>query len=200
MANQLGANNIVFQQCDILDMHLLDQKFDLIECVGVLHHMEDPALGLSKLLEVLRPHGLLLLGLYSKVARWEISQIRLAHASQQQAASPENIRKFRHSMSTTGFSDLMFSRDFHSLSSCRDLLFHEQEHQFTIPQISEMLKENNLHFAGFHLLDSKVIDRYKQQFPTDLHLTNLENWHDFETEHPKIFRQMYQFHCQKATS
>ena len=32
-------------QADILDLHKLNKQFDIIESVGVLHHMNDPLLG-----------------------------------------------------------------------------------------------------------------------------------------------------------
>ena len=37
---------------DILDVELLNNKFDIIECCGVLHHMLDPSEGLKALLNV----------------------------------------------------------------------------------------------------------------------------------------------------
>ena len=42
-------------------------------------------------------------------------------------------------------------RDFFSTSECRDLLFHCQEHRFTLPQISAFLAESGLAFLGFEL-------------------------------------------------
>ena len=39
--------------------------------------------------------------------------------------------------------------DFYSTSGTRDLIFHVQEHRFTIPEISKILKDLNLEFIGF---------------------------------------------------
>ena len=47
--------------------------------------------------------------------------------------------------------------DFYSLSGCRDLLFHEKEVQFTIPQIAEIIMKLNLKFLGFANLTGSVI-------------------------------------------
>ena len=52
------------KQMDILDIGLLDEKFDIIESSGVLHHMNDPLKGLQVLLGVLKNNGFLKLGLY----------------------------------------------------------------------------------------------------------------------------------------
>ena len=39
--------------------------------------------------------------------------------------------------------------DFFTTGECRDLLFHVQEHQFTIPEIKNFLAEIGLTFLGF---------------------------------------------------
>ena len=41
------------------------------------------------------------------------------------------------------------SGDFYSLSTLRDLIFHVQEHRFTLPQIKICLDELGLKFCGF---------------------------------------------------
>ena len=55
--------NIEFLQGDILNLNNLNKKFDIIECVGVLHHIKDPEDGLTTLLNLMRPNGVLKLGL-----------------------------------------------------------------------------------------------------------------------------------------
>jgi len=42
---ELGFQNIDYMQADILDLGKLDRKFDIIESVGVLHHMDEPMAG-----------------------------------------------------------------------------------------------------------------------------------------------------------
>ncbi len=56
-ADHLGINNIKFKQADILAVSEWDKKFDIIESVGVLHHLKDPELGLRGLLKLLSPGG-----------------------------------------------------------------------------------------------------------------------------------------------
>ena len=86
--------------------------------------------------------------------------------------------------------------DFFSLSMCRDLLFHVQEHQFSLPDISTFFRDNNLLFLGF-LIQSEIRQEYIRCFPDDPSGTNLEQWNIFENEHPDTFRGMYQFWIQK---
>ena len=89
--------------------------------------------------------------------------------------------------------------DFYSLSQCRDLCFHAQEHRFTINQLQETLKSNELEFLGF-LLPKPVKSLYKQYFPEDKKQTNLQNWEKFEEKHPNTFGAMYQFWVSKMTT
>lgn len=51
MAHHYDVNNISFIQADILHLDKLDQHFDIIECVGVLHHLREPEEGLKSLLK-----------------------------------------------------------------------------------------------------------------------------------------------------
>src|SRR5690606_33952013 len=44
-------------------------KFDLINCVGVLHHLESPDEGLQSLKKVLKPEGGMSLMVYAKYGR-----------------------------------------------------------------------------------------------------------------------------------
>ena len=85
--------------------------------------------------------------------------------------------------------------DFHTTSSVRDLIFHAQEHQFTIPKISELIQKYNLEFLGF---TSKSIKKdYSNFFKDDEKNTSLKNWNEFEIKYPDIFQGMYQFWIKK---
>jgi SAM-dependent methyltransferase len=63
----------LFLQADVLKLPLADESFDLVCCLGVLHHMEDTVDGLTELVRVLRPGGSLLVYLYhdpGETSRW----------------------------------------------------------------------------------------------------------------------------------
>ena len=112
----------------------------------------------------------------------------------------DNIRNFRKEVISSNFNDLSNLKDFgdfYSLSQCRDLCFHAQEHRFTINQLQNTLKSNELKFLGF-LLPKPVKSLYERYFPEDKKQTNLHNWAEFEEKHPHTFRGMYQFWVCKA--
>src|SRR6185437_5151958 len=120
---------IAYAQADILELASCGRSFDLIESLGVLHHLADPFAGWRALLSLLRPGGFMLLGLYSETARRPVMAARARIAGREDSA--EKIRRFRQELIQSGdpgsFASILDSEDFFSLSSCRDLLFHVQE-------------------------------------------------------------------------
>ena len=89
------------------------------------------------------------------------------------------------------------SSDFYSTSTIRDLLFHVQEHRFTIPEISEALDELRLIFIGFEFSDKRITRAFKVAYPKEEAIYDLGQWHEYETLNPKLFGGMYQFWVQK---
>lgn len=198
---ELGLNSIEYAQADILKLGSLGRSFDVIASSGVLHHLADPLAGWRVLLSLLRPGGFMFLGFYSEVARRDIARAQSYIAEHGYSSSAEGIRSCRQDMMDLGqgvvFGMALKTADFFSISACRDLLFHVQEHRMTLPGIDAFLRENNLRFLGFEHTAS-VISAYHRRFPDDLAATNLNNWEIFENENPDTFFGMYQFWVQKA--
>jgi 2-polyprenyl-3-methyl-5-hydroxy-6-metoxy-1,4-benzoquinol methylase/tetratricopeptide (TPR) repeat protein len=192
----LGLTNIEYGQADILKLASLGRRFDVIETVGVLHHLADPAAGWRVLLSLLRPHGLMLVGLYSATARQSLAAARALIAERGYRATAEDIRACRQELIQR--SGMPPFRDFSSTSGCRDLLFNVMEHQFTIPQIEEFLDENRLTFLGFEQLPPDVLRQFQQQFSDTGAMRDLGSWHAFEKMNPLTFGNMYFFWVQKT--
>ena len=87
--------------------------------------------------------------------------------------------------------------DFFSISACRDLLFHIQEHRFSFPDIKSFLAENKLRFLGLEL-GPQVLQQFRAQFSIDGAMADLNLWHVFETQNPLTFAGMYVFWVQKT--
>jgi tetratricopeptide (TPR) repeat protein/SAM-dependent methyltransferase len=194
--------DIEYAQADILRFGSVDRMFDVIEAGGVLHHMADPFAGWRVLLSRLRPNGFMAVGLYSDVARRKLEPGRAIIAARGYGGSADDIRRFRQEVMSSDdpkLKEITQSGDFYSISTCRDLLFHVQEHRMMLPQIASFLQENDLQFIGFEL-DAALIGQYRRRFPEDASLTDLSRWHDFEMENPKTFAAMYQFWVQKKSN
>ena len=139
------------------------------------------------------------IGLYSELARQhivtirdEIKQLGFNTNADEMTAYREVIRsshKDHHQL-------ISKTQDFYSLSSYRDLLFHVQEHRFTVPQIQSCLKTLSLTFSGFET--TRFVQTFRESNPGDQDLYDLIKWHAYEEDNPQTFFSMYQFWCQKV--
>jgi SAM-dependent methyltransferase len=195
-----GLGNIEYAQADILELATIGRTFGRIEAMGVLHHLADPKAGWRVLISMLRPGGIIRLGLYSEAARIEIVKARALISERGYVATPSSIRALRQAM----ISDpgrwpqiLATSADFHSMSGCRDMLFNVMEHRFTIPHIAALFDENDLSFLGFEL-DPVTVQKFQRRYPDARALNSLDCWHAFEMANPDTFRQMYVFSIRKG--
>lgn len=195
------VNNISFAQADILRLGNLQRKYEVIESGGVLHHMRDPFAAWDILLSLLKPKGLMKIGLYSEIARRHIVILRETIIAEELGQSRKDIAAFRQkclqSPNSQNFGWAIRSPDFFSTSGCRDLLFHVHEHRMTLPVIEHYLTQRGLKFLGFEI-DHSVIMAYQHSFPADKAATSLSNWNTFESKNPDTFHGMYQFWVQKA--
>ena len=99
---ELGIKNIEYMQGDILKLDQLDREFDIVECVGVLHHMDDPLAGWKVLVGMLRRGGLMKIGLYSEIARQNFALdddgigtegLRQAESLRRKMSTPQVLRQ-----------------------------------------------------------------------------------------------------------
>jgi SAM-dependent methyltransferase len=178
---ELGLTNLRFAHADLLELGALDERFDLIECSGVLHHMHEPLAGWRVLLSLLRRGGFMKLGLYSELARRHIV------AARRKVAGLE-VREARRCIFSLPTDDpareVTTLRDFYSASGARDLVLHVQEHRFTIPRLASAIAELGVEFLGFELPGKKLA-------------LSLEQWDAYETANPDTFASMYQFWIRK---
>ena len=75
-----GATRAEFHHLSLFDAEQLSGEFDLINCVGVLHHTPDPIGGIQALAKKLAPGGLLHVFVYGELGRWEIKLMQEAIA------------------------------------------------------------------------------------------------------------------------
>ena len=196
---ELGIAGIEYAQADIVHLGTIGRTFDIIASIGVLHHLADPFAGWRTLLSLLKPGGFMQLGFYSELARRHIVAAREIIAARGYTGAPQDIRRFRRELrdSEGELRALLEIPDFYSMSDCRDLLFHVQEHRLTLGQIAAFLADNGLEFLGFELPVTDVLHQYRKRFSDDPAATDLRNWARFEADNPGTFLGMYQFWVQK---
>jgi SAM-dependent methyltransferase len=198
-AGALGLDGIRFAQADILGLGSLEDRFDLIECSGVLHHLADPEAGWQVLTGLLAPGGLMKIGLYSRAGRHAIDAARALVAERGWPPTLQGMRAARAAIRALPAdhpaAPVADELDFCAASSCRDLLFHVQEVAFTLDRVATALAALDLDFLGFELFDPNLRTAFQARFPEPDALRDLAAWAAFEADNPDAFRTMYQFWC-----
>lgn len=199
LARQLAITNVRFVENDLLNLSQLDGQFHVIECVGVLHHMQSIADGIAALVGKLHEDGLLKIGLYSQMAREPVVYARARIVSLGPTAGADDIRRFRKTVLAAPENDplrrILDFGDFYTLSNCRDLLFHVHEQHVTIAAIRSLLAGAALRFIGFETMDATLADAYRRRFPEDQAMDDLCHWETVEALNPGAFAGLYQCWC-----
>lgn len=203
MAENFGLTNIEFGQADVMELGSLGRDFDFVAASGLLHHLADPWKGWRVLLSLLRPDGIMQVGLYSELARRNIVAAHelIAHRGYRPVA--EDIRRCRDEIMALKNGSFLKSvtmwADFFTTNECGTLLFRFNEHRLTLPQIKSFLAANDLEFMGF-ILDAAVLHRFTTRFPQPEALTDLDLWQAFENQAPQTFAGLYEFSVRKAAA
>ena len=187
-AAQARIDRIAFAQGDILRIEEIGRRFQVIEAVGVLHHLADPAQGLRALERVLAPGGVMKLALYSSAARRNLETVRGAFGPCDGADDAE-VRRFRAwALASLDAPEILYSPDFYSIGGCRDLMFHVREHAYTLEEIGILLES-----AGLRLLALEAPAAAQLLLPAVPGPADTAGWRDVERLHPGLFGSMYQF-------
>lgn len=72
-----GLNNVHFAQMNLFRLPLRPDAFDVLICTGVLHHTSDPHAGFKHLVQLVKPGGHLIIGLYNKFGRAQTRMRRI---------------------------------------------------------------------------------------------------------------------------
>ena len=194
-AARFGVANLEFAQADLLCIPEDAGPFDVIEAVGVLHHMAEPFKGWQALIRLLRPGGLMLAGLYSAVSRQNIAQLRREVSYPGPGCDDDAARAHRAVLLERG-GEITSSLDFYALSNFRDLVLHEHERPIFLSEIEAFLEQNGLIFRGFSL-PALMTAAFRTAFPEE-RPGSLASWAKFEEQYPHTFDAMYQIWCEKA--
>lgn len=196
---EIGIENLEFLHGDILEVSMIGKKFDYIACGGVLHHMDSPAAGLAALKDVMAEGGVMRIALYSDLARRDIVKVQNYIRAHKISSDTASIRAFRKDFYERIAQDIFGARapyfDNFSISECRDLFFHVQEHRFTCLEIKEALADAGLDLLVFAPGMPHMRKAYSMMYPADSTLTDLDCWQSFEEKNPNIFIGMYKFYA-----
>ncbi|MFW6264005.1 MAG: class I SAM-dependent methyltransferase, partial [Cyanobacteriota bacterium] len=164
-----GANQVQFYQLNLEQASSLPGEFDLINCVGVLHHMPNPIAGIQALAPKLAPGGLMHIFVYAELGRWEIQLMQKAIALLQgnkRGDYTDGVKVGREVFATLPEDNRLVQREKErwSLENHRDECFadmyvHPQEIDYNIDTLFELIDASGLEFIGFSNPQSWQLDR-----------------------------------------
>lgn len=203
MTERSEVRNVTFLQGDLLALPRLGRKFHHIECGGVLHHIRDHTAAWAVLAGCLLPGGTLRIGVYSKVARLLVSHLRACIQREGIGATPAAVRRFRaRLLAEPEWASLLpllvRANDFFSLSMARDLLFHVQEHQYTVDEIEGIARGLGLELLGVNLPHA-LRERAGMRPSDEIAIGTFAQWRACERAYVGSLR-MFQFWLQKPAS
>lgn len=154
-----NATRTEFHHLSLYDADQLDGEFDLINNVGVLHHLPDPIAGIQALAKKLAPGGLFHIFVYSELGRREVLLAQKAIALLQGdrrgdytdgvaigrklfAALPDTNRLVTE-------DQRRWSMENHRDANFADMYVHPQEFDYNIETLFELIDASGLEFVGF---------------------------------------------------
>lgn len=154
-----GADRVEFHHLSLYEAHRLEGEFDLINCVGVLHHLPDPIAGMRSLAAKLAPGGLMHVFVYAELGRREIYLMQQALArllGDRRDDFKEGVRLGRKLFAALPEDNRIVQEDRrrwalenHRDANFADMYLHPQEVDYNIETLFELIDASELTFLGF---------------------------------------------------
>jgi len=140
LKEKLDLRTLRLFQSDIFDMKLKEQ-FYYVLCLGVLHHTKNAEEGFRKILELVKPGGYLVIGLYNKFGRLSLYLRKfLLHTI---FMGNEKIKHLFLKKQILGFQDKEKFRGWYN-----DQFEHVHETTHTVSQVLRWFKDNNIEYMN----------------------------------------------------
>ena len=134
-ARRFGLDRVQFVETDLRQPGLKAGSFDVVYWSGVVHHTPNPRASFARLVQLARPGGMIVLGVYNAFARIPLRLRRLVAR-------------------LTGFRVIPFDpvlRDRHNEPArrqawLRDQYQHPEEHRHTLAEVQDWFAENRVDY------------------------------------------------------
>lgn len=134
-ARRFGVDGVQFVETDLHRPGLRAGAFDVVYTSGVLHHTPDPRQSFAELLPLLRPGGVIVLGLYNEFARIPLRLRRVI----------ARLSRFRWIPFDPVLRDRKSELERRE-AWVRDQYRHPEEHRHTVAEIRHWFAENGVEY------------------------------------------------------
>ncbi|NES73409.1 MAG: class I SAM-dependent methyltransferase, partial [Okeania sp. SIO2D1] len=200
---------VEFHQLNIEDAAQLPGQFDLINCVGVLHHLPEPVKGTQALAQKLAPGGIMHIFVYAQLGRWEILLVQEAIAllqGENQGDYRDGVRVGREIFANLPENNRLVKREKsrwamenHQDECFADMYVHPQEIDYRIETLFELIAASGLDFIGFSNRDywnlARLIGKSPQLLARAEKLSEFDRYRLIERLDPEITH--YEFFLSK---
>jgi SAM-dependent methyltransferase len=145
-------DNLELREVPIEQVATLGSTFEHIVCTGVLHHLDDPDVGLAALRSVLAPAGAIVLMVYAPYGRTGIYMFQDYCRRLGVGSSPDEIADLvatlREIPLAHPLSHLLRSTpDFRNDDALADALLHPRDRAYAVPELFDWLQRCGLTFG-----------------------------------------------------
>lgn len=146
-----NIKNVTLKQMSLLEVGKLGEKFDLIICCGVLHHLDDPDAGLRALGEVLKEDGVMNLMLYGRYFRQGIYMLQEIFQRLKCNQTQDDVNLVKKTLKIIPelhpiMPYLNAAEDLDYDSGIVDTFLHKKDRAYSVPEILKFASSNNLAF------------------------------------------------------
>jgi SAM-dependent methyltransferase len=154
LKKKYGLANLDLYRLPVEEAPKLDRQFDLIVSTGVLHHLVDPARGMSALAGCLRPDGVLGVMVYARYGRLGVVMLQSVFRDLGLGQDEASIRKARMTMSLLPSAHpaaayLQLAPDLNTDGALVDTFLHPRERSYTVGDCLELVSSAGLVFQDW---------------------------------------------------
>ena len=141
--------NLEMRQWPVERIGDLDERFDVIVCTGVLHHLADPDAGLRALRSALKPDGAMYLLVYAPYGRAGVYVLQEYCRTLGIGTSKQEVNDLAAALQVLPQHHPLFaaqggSREFLAGDPLADALLNPRERSYSVPQLFDFIERNDL--------------------------------------------------------
>lgn len=156
-AEARGLKNIEFETGSLLDLPAMKlPSFDYIDCCGVLHHLEEPAAGLTALADCLAEDGGMGLMVYATLGRTGVYPVQNALRTltegenvSSQVKLAKNLLKDLPESNWLNKNKVLGDHKMGEDAALFDLLLHPRDRSYLVPEVLELLTGAGMELVSF---------------------------------------------------
>jgi len=152
LKEKYDLGNLELEKLTVERVDELEERFDLVVCTGVLHHLPDPDAGLRALRGVLKSSGAIHLMVYATYGRTGIYMIQEYCRRLGIGTSDEEITELAEALMSLPLDHplarlLGEAPDFRRKAALADALLNPQDQSYTVPQLFDLFEGTGLSFG-----------------------------------------------------